>query len=52
MYAPVVLRLTLYRVTLPAAARSYADAMLALPSLQQWLTDARSETEVLAQFER
>ena len=52
MYAPVVLRLTLYRVTLPAAARSYADAMLTLPSLQQWLTDARGETEVLAQFER
>lgn len=52
MYAPVVLRLTIYQVTLPAAARSYADAMLALPSLQQWLADARSETEVLAQFER
>ncbi len=52
MYAPVVLRFSLYQVALPETARAYADAMLALPSLQEWLADARNETEVLPQFER
>jgi glutathione S-transferase len=52
MYAPVVLRLSTYAVALPAPAQAYADAMLALPALQSWINDARSETDVLAQFEK
>lgn len=52
MYAPVVLRLSIYAVTLPPPAQAYVDAMLALPALKDWITQAREETEVLAQFER
>jgi len=51
MYAPVVLRFRTYEVELPPACRSYADAVLALPALRQWIADAQAETEVLAQFE-
>jgi len=52
MYAPVVLRLTIYQVQLPVIAQTYADTMLALPSMQEWLAGARNETEVLEKFER
>ncbi len=51
MYAPVVLRFRTYAVQLNPVARQYADAVLALPALQQWLTDAQAETEVIAAFE-
>jgi glutathione S-transferase len=51
MYAPVVLRFETYVVPLDAACRAYADAMLALPALQQWVADGRAETEVLKEFE-
>ncbi len=52
MYAPVVLRFTLYQVALPAVAQAYVDAMLALPSMQKWIADALEESDVLTQFER
>ena len=52
MYAPVVLRFTIYAVTLPAAARAYADAMLALPELRTWIAEGRAETDVLVQFQK
>ena len=52
MYAPVALRFSIYQIPLPAAARDYVDHILALPALQQWIADAHTETEVLAQFER
>jgi glutathione S-transferase len=51
MYAPVVLRFRTYAVELPPACRAYADAVLALPALQQWMRDAERETESLPQFE-
>jgi glutathione S-transferase len=51
MYAPVVLRLSTYEVALPAPAQAYVDAILAMPALQNWISDARSETDVLDQFE-
>jgi len=52
MYAPVVLRFRTYEVELPAACRAYADAVLALPALQEWMRDAGRETESLPQFEQ
>jgi len=52
MYAPVVLRFSIYEVPLPAPAQVYADAILGLPALQNWIADARAETDVLAQFEK
>lgn len=47
MYAPVVLRFQTYGVELDAVASAYCDAMLALPSLRQWLEDAQAETEAI-----
>jgi glutathione S-transferase len=52
MYAPVVLRFRTYEVELPPACRAYADAVLALPALQEWMRDAGRETESLPQFEQ
>ena len=43
MFAPVVWRFETYAVDLPPAARSYADAMLALPAMQEWAAAARAE---------
>lgn len=51
MYAPVVLRFRTYEVELPADCRAYADAMLALPAMQEWIAAAVTETESLPQFE-
>ena len=51
MYAPVVLRFQTYAVELPAEARAYADTILALPALQDWIAAAVAETELLPQFE-
>jgi glutathione S-transferase len=52
MYAPVVLRFATYAVALPAAAQAYADAMVALPPVGEWIAEACTETEVLEKFER
>ena len=52
MYAPVVLRFRTYEVELPPVCRAYADAVLALPALQEWMRDAERETESLPQFEQ
>jgi glutathione S-transferase len=52
MYAPVVIRFHAYDVELSGAVRDYADAVKALPSLREWVAAAKTETEVLAKFER
>ncbi len=52
MYAPVVLRFSIYQVGLPASAQDYVDKVLNLPALREWIAAARTETEVLTQFER
>lgn len=52
MYAPVVLRFRTYEVELRGTCRAYADAVLALPALQEWIRDAEGETESLPQFEQ
>lgn len=50
-YAPVVLRFQTYGVALGPVAQAYSDAVLALPALQQWVAEARAESEVIPQFE-
>jgi len=47
-YAPVVTRLATYAVKLPPVARRYADAVLALPAVQEWSASARAEPEFYA----
>ena len=51
MYAPVVLRFRTYEVELPRAARSYYDAMLELPPMQEWIGAAERETESIPQLD-
>jgi glutathione S-transferase len=51
MYAPVVLRFRTYEVELPRAARSYYDAMLELPAMQEWIAAAERETESIPQLD-
>ncbi len=43
MYAPVVTRFTTYGVVVPSRAKSYMDAVWALPAMQEWLEGARLE---------
>ncbi|MCC7386411.1 MAG: glutathione S-transferase family protein [Deltaproteobacteria bacterium] len=45
MYAPVVTRFETYGVELPSAARTYADRMLALPAMREWIRGAHAEAE-------
>ena len=52
MYAQVVLRFQTYGVALNGAAKSYAETILALPALQDWVADAIAESERIAQFEQ
>ncbi|MBL1175967.1 glutathione S-transferase family protein [Pantanalinema sp. GBBB05] len=51
MYAPVVSRFTTYGVTLDPICQAYADAIWALPAMQDWLAAAQAETEVIASDE-
>ena len=44
-YAPVATRFLTYAVTLPPAAQRYADALLQLPAVCEWMAQARRETE-------
>lgn len=47
MYAPVVWRFHTYAVAISPAARSYMQAMMALPAWLEWREAARRETWVL-----
>jgi glutathione S-transferase len=51
MYAPVVLRFRTYAVQLAPVVRQYADTVLGLPALQDWVEAAKAETEVIPTFE-
>ncbi len=50
-FAPVVMRCACYQPELSAAAQAYADSMRQHPSLQKWIADALSETEVIDEDE-
>ncbi len=50
-YAPVVSRFQTYAVTLPPVAQAYADAVLRLSAMREWITAARQETEFIAEDE-
>jgi glutathione S-transferase len=47
MYAPVVSRFRTYKIALEEEAQRYADAIWALPSLQEWLAAARNEPMII-----
>ena len=47
MYAPVTLRFRTYEVELAPATRRYADALLALPAMREWIAAAEREAEAI-----
>lgn len=51
MFAPVVSRFTTYDVQLDPTSRAYAEAIWALPAMQEWVAAAQTKIEVLADFE-
>lgn len=50
MFAPVIIRFVTYDVKLNSSAKAYADAILALPAIQEWVAAAYSESESIAHF--
>ncbi len=51
MFAPVVLRFITYSVELDSVCRDYAEAILALPAMKEWIKSAESEPEIIPSFE-
>lgn len=51
MYAPVALRFVTYEVELDPISSAYVKTIIELPAIQQWVADARAETEIIPQFE-
>lgn len=49
MYAPVVLRFRTYEVRV--SNREYAEAMLALPAMREWIEAAEREPETIPKFD-
>ena len=47
MFAPVVLRFRTYGINLPESACAYPDRLLESESMQEWLAESESETEVI-----
>lgn len=47
MFAPIVSRFVTYGVPLDPVAQAYADAIWALPAMQDWLTQAAAEPETI-----
>ena len=51
MYAPVVTRLLTYDVACDAACQDYCARTMALPDMQQWITESRAEVEEVPELE-
>jgi glutathione S-transferase len=47
MYAPVVSRFRTYAVEIEPEAQAYADAVWAMPAMQEWLAAARKEPMII-----
>ncbi|KUI98327.1 glutathione S-transferase family protein [Vibrio sp. MEBiC08052] len=48
MFAPVVMRLKTYQLSLGETAQKYVNHVLSCPALQQWIDAALEETEIVA----
>lgn len=51
-YLPVVTRFISYKISVPHKVEKYMNKMIALPSYQTWLTDAKNEVEVIEVAEK
>ena len=52
MYAPVVTRFKTYTVEMDKVSGAYTDAVLGLPAMAKWRTDAAEEPWVIEKYER
>lgn len=50
MFAPVVTRFITYDVQLDSVSRAYAEKILALPAMQEWMKAAQAELETIPGF--
>lgn len=50
MFAPVVTRFITYDVQLDSVSRAYAETILALPAMQEWMKAAEAEIETIPGF--
>jgi glutathione S-transferase len=51
MYAPVVSRFRTYKIALEDETQRYADAVWALPAMQEWAAAARNEPMIIERHE-
>jgi len=51
MYAPVVSRFRTYKIELDDETQRYADAVWALPMMQEWAAAARNEPAIIEKYE-
>jgi glutathione S-transferase len=51
MFAPIATRFATYAVSLPGAAKVYAESVLGLASVREWAQGARRETELVRAYE-
>jgi glutathione S-transferase len=51
MYAPVVTRFRTYDVTLPPQLDAYADAIMSMPEMAEWIAAAKAEPEEIEELE-
>ena len=51
MYAPVVTRFSTYDVKLPARLEAYAEVIMSMPEMTEWITAARAEPEEIEELE-
>ncbi len=51
MYAPVVTRFMTYDVKLEPRLKAYADMIMALPEMQQWIEAAKAEPADIEELE-
>lgn len=51
MYAPVAQRFRVYDVRLDEISSAYVSAVLSLPVMEEWISSAKAEQEVLEKFE-
>ena len=51
MYAPVVTRFLSYDIPLDKACASYAEAIMALPAMQEWVAAAKAEPDEIDELD-
>jgi glutathione S-transferase len=51
MYAPVATRFRTYDVTLDPVCEAYAERIMAMPEMQEWITAAKTEPDEIEEFE-